>query len=91
MTGTVAFIGEYPVTSQYMFDQLASEELAREFLKRGACYEVYISLAASEETATGYKWTTSQGPNKKFGNLTQCDASIITEELRPIDVFFFGN
>jgi multidrug resistance efflux pump len=91
MAGTVAFIGEYPVTRQYMFDTLASEELAREFLKNGACYEVYINLEASAETETGYKWTTSLGPNKKFGNLTQCDASIITEELRPIDVFFFGN
>lgn len=91
MIGTVAFISEHPVTLQYLFDTLGSEELAQEFLKDGACYELAINLVASEETVTGYKWTTSLGPNKKFGNLTLCDASIIIEELRPIDVFFFGS
>jgi multidrug resistance efflux pump len=91
MTGVVLLISEYPVTYQYMFDRLGSEELAQEFLKGGARYEVYIVLVASEETETGYKWTISQGPQKKFGNLTLCDASIIVEKLRPIDVFFFKN
>ena len=89
MIGTVASVSEYPVTYQYLFDTLGSEELATEFLKNGACYEVYLNLVASEDTETGYKWTTSLGPKKKFGNLTLCDAAIIIEELRPIDVFFF--
>lgn len=91
MTGMVSFIGEYPVTEQYLIGALGSEELAREFLKNGACYEVSISLISSEETVTGYKWSTSMGPSKKFGNLTLCDASVIISELRPIDVFFFDN
>jgi hypothetical protein len=91
MTGTVSIIGEYPVTHQYLYDRLNSEDLARFFLQDSACYEIYITLVSSEETATGYEWTTSLGPSKSFGDLTLCSASVVIDELRPIDVFFLGN
>lgn len=88
MIGTVLSVSEFPVTFQYLYDVLGSEELAREFLRGGAVHEVYVVLVASEDTATGYSWTTSQGPNKTFGNLTLIDAVVVREVLRPIDVFF---
>ncbi|MDR3020746.1 MAG: HlyD family efflux transporter periplasmic adaptor subunit [Treponema sp.] len=87
MSGIVTLISEFPVTENYMFNLLGSRELAQEFLKDGACYEVYINLVTSEETVTGYAWTTSFGPQKKFGNVTLCDASVIIEKIRPIDLF----
>jgi HlyD family secretion protein len=90
MYGTVIYISEFPVTRQYMEDILGSAELADDFLSNGAIYEIAVLLVASEETVTGYRWTTSLGPNKNFGNLTLCDASIILDVLRPIDVFSVG-
>jgi len=89
MMGTVLSVSEYPVTFQYMVDTLGSEELAREFTRYGAVHEVYVLLVASEDTVTGYKWTTSLGPNMNFGSLTLADANIILDVHRPIDVFFF--
>jgi hypothetical protein len=91
MIATVNLISEYPVTRQYLYDRLNSENLADYFLKDdSACYEVYLNLVSSEETATGYEWTTSLGPSQAFGDLTLCTASIVIDELRPIDVFFLG-
>jgi hypothetical protein len=90
MIGTVSIISEYPVTYQYLYDRLNSEDLARFFLRDSACYEIYLTLVSSEETATGYEWTTSLGPLKAFGDLTLCAASVVIDELRPIDVFFLG-
>jgi hypothetical protein len=90
MTATVSIIGEYPVTWQYLYNRLSSENLADYFLKDSACYEIYLNLVSSEETVTGYEWTTSMGPSKAFGDLTLCTASIVIEEMRPIDVFFLG-
>jgi hypothetical protein len=90
MMGTVLSVSEYPVTEQYMADTLGSEELAREFMSGGAVHEVYILLVSSEETVTGYKWTTSLGPNANFGNLTMTEANIILNVYRPIDIFFLG-
>lgn len=87
MTGTIVFISEYPVTERYLYQILGSEELALSFLGETACYEVALVLDVSEETETGFQWTTSMGPSKPFGDLTLCDATIIVEELRPIDVF----
>jgi hypothetical protein len=91
MMGTVSIISEYPVTMQYLYDRLNSESLANYFPEDdSACYEVYLNLVASEETATGYEWTTSLGPSKAFGDLTLCTASVVIDELRPLDVFFLG-
>ncbi|MCL2399225.1 MAG: HlyD family efflux transporter periplasmic adaptor subunit [Defluviitaleaceae bacterium] len=90
MTGTVISVSDYPVTYQYMVDTLGSSALAQQFLSSGAVHEVYVLLIASEETTTGYRWTTSMGPNRNFGDLTLTEASIVLNELRPIQVFFFG-
>jgi hypothetical protein len=91
MIGAISIISEYPVTRQYLYDRLNSENLAEYFLADdSACYEVYLNLVASEKTVTGYEWTTSLGPSKVFGDLTLCTASIVIDELRPIDVFFLG-
>ncbi|MDR2965678.1 MAG: HlyD family efflux transporter periplasmic adaptor subunit [Treponema sp.] len=90
MTGSIMSISEFPITFQYISDRLGSEELAQEFLKHGAVHEINVLLEVSEETPTGYRWTTSMGPNQRFGNLTLCDASVVLEELRPINVFFPG-
>lgn len=91
MTGIVGIISEYPVTENYLFDLLGSRELAREFLKNGACYEVFINLKISEDTVTGYAWTTSYGPSVKFGDMTLCSASVLVETIRPVDMLFPRN
>lgn len=87
--GTVAFISEYPVTLSYLQEVLGSEELAQQYASgQVAYYEITVSLVTSETTATGYRWTTSDGPSRQFGDLTLCEASIVIDELRPFDVFF---
>lgn len=91
MIGTVAFISEYPVTRQYLYDTLGSEELAGSFYGTDACYEVTVNLVTSEDTKTGYLWSTSMGPAKEFSNLSLCKAAILTDTLRPVDVFFSTN
>ena len=90
MIGTVTQISQRPVTFQYLYNTLGSAELASDFLQSGALYQVDVTLTTSEETITGYKWTTSYGPNRMLENLTLCEASILIEAVRPIDVFFFG-
>lgn len=90
MMGTVASISTYPVTENYMFDVLGSQELAQGFMKNSACFEVAVSLVTSEETPTGYLWTTSKGPSSEIGNLSLCQASVVQGEVRPIDVFFLN-
>jgi biotin carboxyl carrier protein len=91
MTGLVTDVGEYPVTREYLYEALDSEELAESFIRRdAACYEVVVSLIPSESNVTGYEWSTSYGPSKKFGDLTLCDAVIIKDQVRPFDAFFGG-
>lgn len=88
MIGTVAFISEYPVTRQYLYDILGSDELAAAFYGDTACYEVTVNLVPSEDTRTGYQWSTSLGPAQEINNLSLCEAAVLTDNLRPVDVFF---
>jgi hypothetical protein len=88
LTGSVAFISEYPVTFQYLHEVLGNDELARSFLASGEHYQVEVILKASLQNPTGYEWTVSGGPAKPFGALTLCNAEIIIGIYRPIEVFW---
>jgi biotin carboxyl carrier protein len=89
MMGVVVDVGEYPVTRKYLYEVLDSESLAESFIKNNAAYyEVVINLTPSENNVTGYEWSTSYGPGRKFGDLTLCDAVIIKDKARPFDLFF---
>lgn len=90
MYGTISHISDHPVTFSYLYDVLGSEELAREYTDT-AHYEIAVNLVTSEDTPTGYQWTTSNGPAREIGNLSLCQASIVIDELRPLDVFFHIN
>ncbi|MDR2602308.1 MAG: HlyD family efflux transporter periplasmic adaptor subunit [Spirochaetaceae bacterium] len=88
LTGTVAFIGEYPVTFQYLRGVMGNDKLAESFLENGEHYQVEIILKRSFKNPTGYEWTLSSGPGKSFGALTLCSAEVITGVYRPIEVFW---
>jgi multidrug resistance efflux pump len=88
LTGVVAFISEYPVTFQRLRDVLGNDELAHSVIENGEHYQVEIILRRSMQNPTGYEWTVSNGPSKSFGTLTLCNAEILIDEYRPIEVFW---
>jgi hypothetical protein len=87
LTGTVAFIGEYPVTFQYLRNITGNDKLAESFLEGGEYYQVEVLLKPSLQSTTGYEWTVSNGPPRPFGALTLCSADVITGIYRPIEIF----
>jgi hypothetical protein len=88
LIGIVSFIREYPVTFQYLRNVMGNDELARDFLKNGDHYQFEVILETSFQNPTGYEWTISQGPSKPFGALTLCNADVIIDVYRPIEVFW---
>ena len=90
MVGTIADISQYPASENYLLDELGSPELASALTGGKACFELSISLLTSEDTTTGYYWTTSKGPATEIGDVSLCTAEIILSAKRPVDVFFFN-
>jgi hypothetical protein len=51
----------------------------------GTPFEVHIQLQRDDETATGYAWTLSKGPNTILLPTTPLTGIVILKETRPID------
>lgn len=86
MLGKVASVGEFPATYQGMFRLLGSDELVQALSAGGAPIEVHVELTPDEETVSGYKWSSPQGPPTRIDSGTLCTARITLREQRPLSL-----
>jgi HlyD family secretion protein len=83
--GRVTTVSEYPVTAQAMMATIGSEALVAELAGRGAALlEVRIAPLLDPGTASGYKWSTTDGPPVRIDSGTPVTASIIIKTQKPI-------
>lgn len=84
MKGTVAYVGEYPVTPEAAAAVVANESLVRELLGNTAKIQLRASILPRPETPTGYAWSSSNGPPFKIASGTRVTISVIVDRRRPI-------
>ena len=84
--GKVVSVSEYPVTPQGMAAMLHNETLAARFSRDGASYAVMIELQRDERTASGYRWSSGNGPSSRLTSGTLARAEVTTLEQPPIDL-----
>ncbi len=89
MLGWVTAVGEFPESQQSMLRVLGNEELVNQFSRNGAPIAIRVELIPAR-TPTGYKWTSSQGPDVEIRSGTLATAIIILDEQRPVDMIFPG-
>ncbi len=86
LVGVVREISEFPVTSQGMVSVLQNAALASSFAKEGPPYAVYVDLVRDADTASGYRWTSMDGPPLSLASGTTLNAEIMILEQRPISL-----
>jgi HlyD family secretion protein len=87
--GTVTYVSEYPSSYQGMLRVLGNESLAESFLSQsGPPIAVRLSLDKDENTFSGYKWTSGDGPPTKIRTGTICGARIEVKESSPVELLF---
>ncbi len=86
LLGTVKSVGEFPSTHEGMLHTLGSEELISALVTEQAPIEVHIALWQDKTTVSGYKWSSSNGPDFTIDSGTLGSASITVAQLRPIDL-----
>ncbi|MCZ7568691.1 MAG: NHLP bacteriocin system secretion protein [Ardenticatenaceae bacterium] len=86
MLGKVASVSEFPATYQGMFRLLGSSELVKALSAGGAPIEVNVELTPDQETASGYKWSSPQGPPIHIDSGTLCTAGITVSQQRPLSL-----
>lgn len=84
MVGRIASVSQFPSTYQGMLRTLGSDELVQTFIGAGAPLQVKVELIPHGQTASGYKWSSIEGPPVEIHSGTLGAANIIVGQQRPI-------
>lgn len=86
IVGKVQSVSDHVATNTEMHGQLGSESLVEAFSKEGPVVEVICELQRDTNTKSGYHWSSEKGNIIELSQGTMLDATIITEEKKPIDL-----
>lgn len=84
MLGRVTWAAEYPSTQKGMTRLLGNEALVARLMEQGPPIQVNVALERDARTPTGYRWSSSTGPNVQISSGTLTTGSIVVREERPI-------
>jgi len=78
MMGKVRWVAEAPSTPEGMTYTLKNKQLVQTLSNNAAPLEVVVELERDPNTPSGYRWSSSRGPNIKIngGTLTQADVQV---------------
>lgn len=82
--GKVTKVSEFPITQQGAASLVGNPDILRGILAEGAQIAVFTTLEPSASTASGYRWSSSQGPNQKMTPGTTTSVRITIAERTPI-------
>lgn len=88
LQGRVIDVSDFPSTIQGMMDTIGNEDLVRTLAGTGAPIQVTISLIPDQNTVSGYKWTSSEGPPISIQSGTLSNGMITIEDSPPIAKLF---
>ncbi len=86
MLGEVTWAAGFPSTSRGMRRLLGNEELVSKLMQEGPPIQVDVSLVRDPATPTGYRWSSSVGPDLEISSGTLTSGSVIVREDRPISL-----
>lgn len=84
--GKVVWAAEFPSTSRGMLRLLANQELVNKLMKEGPPIQIDVALERDPATPTGFKWSSSRGPELDISSGTLAIGSVIVREERPISL-----
>ena len=86
LLGEVKSVSDFPATYAGMLRILGSAELIEALGVSSAPIEVYIALMPDENTTSGYRWSSSDGPDFAVNSGTLASAKIMVDSERPINL-----
>ncbi len=84
--GIVTNISTFPVSDQYLMSTLQNSTLVQNFRKIDNPIEIEVSLIPNPDTYSGYKWSSSKGPDEKLTVGVICTGTITVDSKRPIEL-----
>ncbi|HVT18282.1 MAG TPA: NHLP bacteriocin system secretion protein [Thermoanaerobaculia bacterium] len=84
--GRVTWVAEFPSSARGMTRLLGNEALVAKLMEQGPPIQVNVSLRRDPRTPTGYRWSSSRGPNLKISSGTLASGDIVVKRDRPIQL-----
>jgi len=82
--GTVFAVSPAPVTKEGVTGTIGNEELVQSLMPSGPFIEVRARLETDPSTASGYKWSSSRGPDMKVTSGLTHATRVTIEERAPV-------
>jgi HlyD family secretion protein len=86
MLGRVVWTSAFPATARGMNHLIGNEALVTKLMKEGPPIQIKVALDRAPATPTGYRWSSSRGPNLKISSGTLTTGSIVVKEDRPVSL-----
>lgn len=84
--GRVAKAAAFPATQRSMLLLLGNEALVTKLMEAGPLIQVDVALEHDPATPTGYRWSSSRGPNLEISSGTLASGGVIVKKDRPISL-----
>jgi HlyD family secretion protein len=84
LLGRVEWVAEYPSTVRGMTRLLGNEALVTRLMQQGPPVQINVKLQRDPGTPTGYRWSSSLGPNLQISSGTLAAGSVVVRRERPI-------
>lgn len=84
MIGEVTWAAEFPSTSRGMMRLLSNQELVAKLMLEGPPIQIDVRLIPDPATPTGYRWSSSTGPDLEISSGTLTSGSVVVKSDRPI-------
>jgi HlyD family secretion protein len=86
LLGEVTWAAEFPSTQRGMLRLLGNEALVQRLMLAGPPIQVNVALEKDARTPTGYRWSSSAGPNVQISSGTLAVGSVVVRKDRPINL-----
>ncbi|WP_419786983.1 NHLP bacteriocin system secretion protein [Pseudodesulfovibrio sp.] len=87
--GLVSSVGEYPASPESLMKSIGSRQLVQAIMEQGVMIMVRVVLLRDPDTASGFKWSSSEGPeDTSIEAGTVCTGNVVLKRNRPIDLLF---
>ena len=84
--GIVTYVSKYPASPQRIQAILQNQNLAQSFSQLQAPIEVTVRLIPDTKTASGYKWSSSKGPDESLETGILCSGAVTVTSRKPISL-----
>jgi HlyD family secretion protein len=84
----VVRVNDYPATPAALMRNFQNEALVNSLTGSGPVTEVRVALEADPATPSGFRWSSSRGPNVVISSGTLCSGEVVTREQKPATLVF---